>query len=176
MQLVASVSQLGRHSRTPFSSSALLMAGTIWACSGTSEPIGGHCSTSVPILYPRRITCLNRSGNWLVTRPRLQDGSLEKVLLVLFSICTLVLAFFVKVIYDVLYSVFWIFLNASASPCRFLRKFIYHAQCILPGCFFITEIKFHRRSTILKLVLNIASVTEINSLLTTLINCPVGLW
>lgn len=79
MLLLRSVLKPGSHLLKSFNDILLHKTRTGLESCGESELTGGQGSISVVIRYQTKITCLNVSGSWLDTRPRLQHGFLEEV-------------------------------------------------------------------------------------------------
>lgn len=79
MQLLGSVSKIGKHFLTLFTCILPHMRRIVWGSFGTTDLIGGHNITFVRIWYLPKIMCQRLTGNWPNIKLMQQDGSLGKV-------------------------------------------------------------------------------------------------
>lgn len=79
MQLLGSVSKIGKHFLTLFACILPHMRRIVWGSFGTTDLIGGHYITFVRIWYLPKIKCQRLTGNWPNIKLMQQDGSSGKV-------------------------------------------------------------------------------------------------
>ena len=79
MQLLGSVSKIGKHFLTLFACILPHMRRIVWGSFGMTDLIGGHNITFVRIWYLPKIKCQRLTGNWPNIKLMQQDGSSGKV-------------------------------------------------------------------------------------------------